>query len=209
LSYRALRFVGRPVVRTLWRLRVSGLERLPQGAFVLVANHESVLDGFLVGAAIPRPVRFLGKAELWRRPLVGRFLTALGAIPIARGRGDRLALERAVLALAEGDVVGVFPQGTVIGGEERRWRGGAAWLALMAGAPLVPVCIVDAERAFRPILRRLGFPVVQVLIGAPITVEQATPTLEAASGLTARVRAAVEELRAPYGRPLPASPTTP
>jgi 1-acyl-sn-glycerol-3-phosphate acyltransferase len=209
LSYRALRFVGRPLVRLLWRLPVSGLERLPSGPFVLVANHDSVLDGFLVGAAIPRPVRFLGKAELWRRPLVGRFLTALGAIPIARGRGDRVALESAVLALAEGDVVGVFPQGTVIGGEERRWRGGAAWLALMAGAPLVPVCIVDAERALRPLLRQLGFPVVRVLIGAPIAVERDTPTLEAASELTARVRAAVEELRAPYGRPLSASPTTP
>lgn len=205
MSYQALRFVGRPVVRALWRLEVSGLERLPQGPFVLVANHESLLDGFLIGAAIPRPVRFLGKEELWRYRLVGRLLTALGAIPIGRGKGDRAALGHAVRALEEeGDVVGVFPQGTVLGGDARRWRGGAAWLALTARAPVVPVCIVDAERAFQPIRHRLGFPIVRVLIGLPIEAGSDAPTTQAASDLTARVRAAIEELGGPYGRPLPA-----
>ncbi len=204
MTYRALRFVVRLVVRVAWRLRVTGVEQLPAGPCVVAANHESVLDAFLVGVAIPRPVRFLGKAELWRRRSLGRLLTALGGIPVARDRGDRAALEHAVRALERGEVVGVFPQGTVLGGEERRWRRGAARLALIAGVPIVPVCIVDAERALQPIRRRLGFPVVRVLIGAPITVEQGNPTPEAALELTLRIRAAVDELRAPYGRPLPA-----
>jgi 1-acyl-sn-glycerol-3-phosphate acyltransferase len=204
MTYRLVRVVLIIVTRAFWRLRVTGVELLPSGPFVLVGNHESALDGFMVGAAIPRRVYFLAKDDLWRIRPVGMILTSLGGIPVGRGRGDRGAIERAEQALRAGKIVGVFPQGTVFGGEGRVWHRGAARLALVTGVPIVPLCIVDAERALRPVRRRLGFPIVRVLVGRPIEVEPVKPTIAAARELTGRVRQEVEALRLEYGAPLPA-----
>jgi 1-acyl-sn-glycerol-3-phosphate acyltransferase len=204
MTYRVVRAILVVLTRVFWRLRVTGRELLPSGPFVLVANHESLIDGFIVGAAIPRSVRFLAKDDLWRNRPVGTLLSLLGAIPVGRGRGDREAIGLAVEALHIGGIVGVFPQGTVLGGEARVWHRGAARIALSAGVPIVPICIVDAERALRPVSRRLGFPVVRVVVGCPIEVERAQPTIAAARMLTDRVRREVEALRLEYGSALPA-----
>jgi 1-acyl-sn-glycerol-3-phosphate acyltransferase len=204
MTYRVVRAIVVVFVRVLWRLRVTGRELLPSGPFVLVANHESVLDAFIVGAAIPRSVHFLGKDDLWRNRPVGLLLSSLGAIPVGRGRGDSEAIRLTVEALRKGEIVGVFPQGTVLGGDARVWHRGAARMAISAGVPIVPICIVDAERALRPVRRRLGFPIVRVVIGRPIEVERAQPTIAAAGELTDRVRREVEALQREYGSPIPA-----
>jgi 1-acyl-sn-glycerol-3-phosphate acyltransferase len=204
MTYRVVRAILVVPMRVLWRLRVTGNELLPAGPFVLVANHESLLDGFIVGAAIPRGVHFLAKDDLWRNRLVGVLLSALGAIPVGRGRGDREAIRLAAETLRSGEIVGVFPQGTVLGGDARVWHRGAARIALSAGVPIVPMCIVDAERALRPVWRRLGFPIVRVVVGRPIEVERAQPTIAGARELTDRVRREVEALRLENGSALPA-----
>lgn len=204
--YPLLRLVSLPFVRLVWRTRVSGLERLPDGPFVLAANHESVLDPFVLGVVIPRHLRFLGKAELWRNPVVAWIGNGAGAIPVVRDAGDLGAIERVTAALRAGDVVAIFPQGTVIGGPERPWRRGAARAALASGAPIVPVCLVNTERAVRPVSHRIGLPTVQVLVGEPIPAGSVEPGDEAATELTAAVRAVVEELGRPFGPPLPAYP---
>jgi len=90
--YRLLRATVPPLLRRFWRLRVEGVERLPPGAAIVVANHDSLADPFVVGSAIDRPLRYLAKAELWRNALVRRAVDALGAIPVERGRGDIAAV---------------------------------------------------------------------------------------------------------------------
>jgi len=193
--YRALKCVLGPLIRVLWRVDVQGLERLPRGGYVVAANHDSILDPFFVAVALPRQVRFVGKQEFWRNPVLAPILRGVGAIPIARGQGDVAALDAAAAALEQGDIVGLFPEGTVLHGDARVWKRGAARLALVAGVPIVPVCLVDTARAFRPVQRRVGFPVVRVLIGEPIAVEQAQPTPEAATELTDALESAVRHLR--------------
>ena len=199
--YRFLQLTVGPAVRLLWRMRVEGAEHMPDGAVVLVSNHESVLDPFILGAAFPRRLRFLAKDELWRSRLVGRVLDLCGMIRVARGRGDRGAVAAGAQALAAGDVVAVFPQGTALPYRSRPWLRGAARLALTTGAPALPVAIVNSERAIRPRKLKLGFPRVLVLVGNPIAVELGKPTVAAARELTERFEAAVDELRAPYGEP--------
>jgi 1-acyl-sn-glycerol-3-phosphate acyltransferase len=186
-----LRRVVAPVVRRVYRLDVRGLERLPaSGPLLVAANHASLVDPFVLGAAIPRSLRFLAKAELWRLPLLDRVLDSLGGIPVDRGRGDLTAMRRAREALDAGEAVAVFPEGTVRRGGP--WLRGAARLALGTGATLVPVRLVGTADALRA--GHVGLPRVAVLIGAPIEVATARPTIAAARELTTRLEEAVASL---------------
>lgn len=196
-----MRGIARPLVRLLWGLEVTGAERLPGGAAIVVANHDSLADAVVLGAALPRRLRFFAKDDLWSSRVGGRLMDALGGIPVARARGDVAAVAAAAQALAAGDAVAIFPQGTTLGPPDRPWQRGAARLALVSGAPLVPVAIVGTRKALTPGSRfprlraRVG-----VVVGDPIHVERETPTIPATRELTARVRTDVERLAAGAGQ---------
>ena len=184
------RFLG-PVVEALYRLEVRGVEHVPpSGPLVVVANHESVLDPFVLGAALPRPIRFVGKSELWGIRPVAWLLDAGGAIPIQRGRSDVGAVGAAVAALDAGDAVAIFPGGGVNG--HTLWLRGAARMALAAGASMLPVRLLDTRRAIGR--GTVGFPPLAVLIGEPVAVERARPTIAGARELTHVLQSAVESL---------------
>jgi 1-acyl-sn-glycerol-3-phosphate acyltransferase len=179
------------LVRAMYRLKVIGADRLPvTGPMVIAPNHDSVLDGIILAAAISRELRFLGKAELWQSRLLGWVLNGLGAVGIKRGSGDHLALARMRQALEAGQAVAIFPQGAISG--NRVWHRGAARLALVTGAPLVPVRLVGTARALSR--GRIGFPQLRIIFGEPIKVAQAQEEPVAATKLTERLRAAVESL---------------
>ena len=196
LTYAALRRIGVPVFRGLYRLQTLGGDRVPaQGPVIVVANHESVLDPFVLGCAIERELRFLAKAELWRHRPVAWAMDSLQAIRVERGRGDRDALEEIRRALEAGEAVAIFPQGDVraVG----PWHRGAAKLALTTGAPVVPVRLVGTARALSR--GQLGLPRLRVVIGEPILVHPIPVdirpvTIAVARRLTERLRAAVESL---------------
>lgn len=177
----------RTVARLLYRIEIDG--RVPPGAVVVAANHESVLDPPLLALAARQPLHFLAKAELWRYPPGAWLMDALGGIPITRDRRDRDSLGRALELLEAGEAVAIFPEGTVQGGG---WTRGAARLALTAGVPLVPVRIVGSGRALSR--RRVGFPRVRLIVGEPIPVDRARPTVAAARALTDRVVESVRRL---------------
>ena len=179
------------LVRAMYRLEVVGADRLPvAGPMVIAPNHDSVLDGIVLGAAISRELRFLGKAELWQSRLLGWVLDGLGAIGIKRGCGDHVALARMRHALDAGQAVAIFPQGAICG--DRVWHRGAARLALVTGAPLVPVRLVGTARALSR--GRIGFPQLRIIFGEPIAVTRGPEEPVSATKLTERLRAAVESL---------------
>jgi len=191
LSYETYRRSLTPVVRTVYRLEVRGLEHVPaNGSLVVAGNHESILDPFVVSAAISRPIRYLAKAELWRVPLLPWWLASVEAIPVERGGSDVAAIASAIAALEAGEVVGLFPEGGVK--REGPWLRGAARMAIATGAPLLPVRLLETRKALGR--GSVGFPRLAALIGEPIDVERTTPTPELARGLTDRLQAAVEAL---------------
>jgi 1-acyl-sn-glycerol-3-phosphate acyltransferase len=192
--YRAIRAVAGPILRLVWRLDVVGAENVPAGPVIVVANHDSLSDPFFLGAAVERPLHFLAKRELWANRLVGSVLDALGGIPVERRRGDLTAVAALVGVLERGEAVAIFPQGTVLGGEERPWQRGAARLALTTGAPLVPVAIVGAASVLRPGTRIPRLARVRAVVGEPIFAAPAPPTIPAGRELTARIRDAVAAL---------------
>jgi 1-acyl-sn-glycerol-3-phosphate acyltransferase len=188
--------------RHLYRVDLRTPENIPAaGPVILVANHESMLDPWLLGLATPRPVRYMAKAELFELPVVRTLMRAFGTFPVERGIGDRTAVGRAAELLSDGQVLGIFPQGTCLPYRDRPWLRGAARLAIVTGAPIVPVCIVGSERALRPGKFKLGLPQITVIVGEPIEVMQGRPSVASAKALTVRIEEAIEQARAPYGPP--------
>jgi 1-acyl-sn-glycerol-3-phosphate acyltransferase len=156
------------VMRTLFRLEGHGMQHVPAaGPVLLVSNHSSVLDPPLIGGVAPRPLTFLAKAELFGVPLFGRIISALNARPVRREGADAGALRVALRALERGAALLVFPEGTR--GPEGRLRepkAGAALLAVMSGAPVVPVLVRGSGRAW-PRGRRLPRPAKVVVTFGP------------------------------------------
>src|SRR5680860_1127207 len=110
--YRIVHAVIPPVVKTIFRMRITGLENLPKdGPIVLASNHVTNADPVFVGAACPRMVHFMAKAEIWKVPLLGRLVSRVGAFPVRRGGADREAVRTALRILKGGAVMGMFPEG--------------------------------------------------------------------------------------------------
>jgi 1-acyl-sn-glycerol-3-phosphate acyltransferase len=186
--YLAIRRVVHVLARLLYRIEIVG--SVPSGPVIVAANHESMLDPPLLALVSHRPLHFLAKVELWRYPPGAWLMDALGGIPIRRDRRDLLSVDRAEELLRAGESIAIFPQGTVQGGA---WTRGAARLALATGAPLVPVRIVGTKRALST--GRLSFPKIRLIVGEPIPVEQAKPTVAAARELTAELEKRVDAAR--------------
>ena len=147
--YRLLERTGfRPIATWLYRVELVGVERIPaSGPAILVANHESLFDPWILALATPRPIRYMAKSELWRHRTVGTVMESFGAFPVERGAGDAAAMSRAAQLLEQGQLLGLFPQGTSKTHSPRRYHRGAARLALATGAPLVPVTLHDTRGA--------------------------------------------------------------
>jgi 1-acyl-sn-glycerol-3-phosphate acyltransferase len=134
-----LRPAARAVVRRRFRVEVHGAEHVPgSGAVLLACNHTGWADGPLLGLFAPRPVHSLTKSEMYAGRL-GGFLRASGQIELDRVRPDPRAVKASLRVLRDGGVVGVFPEGSRGSGDFAAIRGGAAYLALVTGAPVVPV----------------------------------------------------------------------
>jgi 1-acyl-sn-glycerol-3-phosphate acyltransferase len=175
----------RALLRRVYRIEVVGGKRIPaSGGAILVANHESIWDPFVLGVATEREIHYLAKAELFRwRPLAAA-LRSLNAFPVERGSGDHGAMREAVRRLRTGHLLGVFPQGTSKPERQFGWHRGAARLALATGAPVVPVRLTGT----RPLPLARG---IRIVVGEPITVDPGKPTILAARELTERFEEAV------------------
>jgi perosamine synthetase len=197
--YRVVAALSRPTIRILFRPRVHGLKRIPErGGFVLCSNQLSNLDGFaLADPLYPRQVQWMGKAELFRRP-IGSTLRRLGIFPVRRGVGDIQAVRTAAELARRGHAVGIFPEGTRREKGVRKTRSprphtGAARVALAAGVPLVPAAVVGTERL--TMLRRW-----RVAFGTPLPLDDLEPDdrrapREATRRLMAAIAGLEEELR--------------
>jgi len=139
------------IIRVLFSTHVRGVENIPEGGALLAGNHVSYLDPILLWCASPRPVHFMAKRELWDSRLVAWVLPRVLAFPVNRGEPDRTAITTGTELLQAGGLVGVFPEGgrAEDGGEAlRQAQGGAAFIALRADAPIVPVAFVGTQRAW-------------------------------------------------------------
>lgn len=150
----------------LFRVRVEGIKNIPSGGCLLCCNHIDYPDAVILAAALHGRVRFLAKKELFRIPLLSRFLKSAGMIPIKRDSADISAIKAVVQSAQDGDTIAVYPQGHRRKGKDPRStdiKHGIGMMAFYSAKPVVPVCIRLKHYRYAPFRRTC------LLIGEPIT----------------------------------------
>ena len=171
-----------PPLRFWFRLSFEHLDRIPRsGPAIVACNHISYLDPLTNGDAIVRArrrPRFLAKEDLFRIPLVGRALRGAGQIPVSRGRRDRSSLDLALAALERGEVIVVYPEGTVTkrdDGLPMEGKTGLVRVALASGVPIIPMASWGSRAVWQKSGRgslRFGRPI-WTTVGEPISLPAA------------------------------------
>lgn len=189
---------------------IEGVEHIPaDGPVILVGNHRSYFDPIAIAVTIARTgrgVRFLGKKEVFDAPVVGQIATALGGIRVDRGTGSDAPLEAAVAALEAGDMVALMPQGTIPRGRafyepELKGRWGAARLAALTKATVVPIGLWGTEHVWPRsaklpnMLNLTDPPRVTVRVGEPVRLVHRSPDAD-----TRRIMKAIMDLLPPESR---------
>jgi 1-acyl-sn-glycerol-3-phosphate acyltransferase len=190
------------------RLTVLGAENLgSHQVAVYAANHTSYMDTPVVFTALPFQFRILAKKELWSMPFIGWYLNRSGQIPIdtSNPHAARSSLGAGVKALRSGMPLFVFPEGSrTPDGDLQAFLSGAAFLAIRAQVPLIPVALTGVYDLL-PIHTRHFYPGdMEMTVGTPI--DTTGMTLRQADQLTARVRTEIAKM---LGRPLPNAEETP
>lgn len=160
-------------VRLFARIRVKGKENEPhrgEGSYLVICNHLTWFDPILLCAALSQQQpHFMAKKELFRVPVFGQLIRALGAYPVDRGGADVGAIRHTIHMLENGVTVGMFPQGHRHNGEDPRKtqvKPGAAMIALRAGVPVLPVYIKVKDNTVKSFRKKT------VIIGKPVTIEE-------------------------------------
>ncbi len=207
---KALQFLARPQLFPWVRFDVEGIEHIPDdGPAILVGNHRSYFDPLAIGWALAqagRPVRFLGKKEVFDAPVVGQIVGALGGIRVERGSGSDEPLQAAAEALAAGEAVAIMPQGTIPRGRaffdpELKGRWGAAKLAALSGAPVIPIGLWGTEKVWprnarTPDVLAIGHPpTVRIRVGEPVALGLDDPDIDTKAIMAALVDLLPEEAR--------------
>lgn len=165
---RLLQYLARGVFKVLTDMEIEGEENFPTaGPLIMVGNHFSFIDPAAFVSIAPWPMDFIGGAVTPHAPKIVQFIPRLwGTLPVYRGTGSTYALKEAEKILKSGGVVGIFPEGGSWAQVLRRARPGAALLTASAGAPLLPIGLINFPKIF-PSLRQGKRAKVKIRIGHP------------------------------------------
>jgi 1-acyl-sn-glycerol-3-phosphate acyltransferase len=196
-----MRFLAWMLIHTFHRVKTVDADRIPEnGPAVLVCNHVSYVDAIVIGAASPRPIRFVMDHRIFKTPLLGWIFRTAKAIPIAPAKEDPWLMEKAFVdiaqALHEGDLVCIFPEGKLTStGDLNEFKGGIAKIVERSKVPVIPMALRGLwghllsrsqdnvfERAFRKGWRSS----LALAVGQPVEPHDVTPEL---------LRAQVSQLR--------------
>jgi 1-acyl-sn-glycerol-3-phosphate acyltransferase len=181
LQYQMSRALAGPVLRLLWRPRVTGMEHIPaSGGAILASNHLSIVDSIFLPLMVDRPVTFAAKSEYFTgtRPIdraAAAYMRATKQLSVnrAEARAGQDMLEAALRLLQSGGLFGIYPEGTRSpDGRLYRGRVGIGWLALNSGLPVLPVAMSGTDRVLPPGRKIPRVTKIGITIGKPLTFEQ-------------------------------------
>ena len=136
------------IFKLIFRLKIIGSENIPKtGPFVIVANHSSVFDGFIVLSSVRPKITFMSAAYLFKMNFYGYILRGVGAIPVQRDGSDIALIKKSMRVLQAGGVLGIFPEGRIVSEKDGfSAKAGAAYLAIKADVPIIPMAIKGANK---------------------------------------------------------------
>ncbi|NLJ79079.1 MAG: 1-acyl-sn-glycerol-3-phosphate acyltransferase [Tissierellia bacterium] len=141
--YKAVRIFVSIIFRIIFRIRIQGKDNIPRGGrFILCSNHISILDPIILAIAIPRPVHFMAKKELFNNRFLGKLISMLGAFPVDRSGSDLSAIRSSLRVLKDEGILGMFPEGTRV--KEFNMdtvKPGIGMIAIKGNSPVIPVYI--------------------------------------------------------------------
>jgi len=193
-----MRFMAWMLVHSVYRVKKSGLERIPEaGPAIVVCNHVSYVDALVITAACRRPIRWVMYYKVFKIPFLSFFFRTVRAVPIAGAKEDPQMLEAAYATIAKeleaGELVGIFPEGNLTpDGDIAGFRGGVMKMLEKTPVPVVPMALSGLWRSLfarnRHNLRYLYrlFPRIRLSVGEPVAPAEVSPE---------KLRAAVRELR--------------
>ena len=185
-----MRFLAWMLIHTIHRVKTVDVERIPEeGPAVLVCNHVSYVDALVIGAASPRPIRFVMDHRIFKTPFLGWIFRTARAIPIAPAKEDQWTMEKAYIeiakALHEGDLVCIFPEGKLTTtGEMNEFRGGIAKILERSKVPVIPMALRglwgslltrDKANLFERSFARGPRSQLALAVGMPVAPLEATP----------------------------------
>jgi 1-acyl-sn-glycerol-3-phosphate acyltransferase len=184
-----MRFLAWLLIHTFYRVDKEGLEHVPdEGPCILVCNHVSYVDAVVIAACVRRPIRFVMDHRIFRLPLLSFIFRTMRTIPIASAKEDAAMKTRAFAeaadALRAGEIVGIFPEGSLTAsGELNAFRPGVQQMLATTPVPVVPMalrglwgsffsrsCEGRAMRRLRGVYSRIA-----LAVGAPLPPHEVTP----------------------------------
>lgn len=131
-----------PFFKIIFRMKYIGAENVPaEGAYILASNHTHAVDPIIMGMGLKRQVMFMAKEELFKNIFVGWFIRKLDAFPISRGKADTGSIKHFEKVLEEGNLMGIFIEGTRSkDGEFLPPKNGCSLIAYDTKTPVIPVC---------------------------------------------------------------------
>jgi 1-acyl-sn-glycerol-3-phosphate acyltransferase len=198
LTIKLLQAVTIPFARLYHGLQVKSSCQLPShGPAILVCNHTSSLDPVLIQAVCPRLIRWMMAKEYFEVRPLRFFFKAVGVILVDRGQRDMAATRAAMRALADGYVLGIFPEGRIeTDGELLPFHPGTGLMALRSGAPVYPAYLTGNQRG-REMLEAFWRPAnASLSFGPPIDLTAVEATRQGVRVATERIRSSVASLKA-------------
>ena len=162
-----LKIVLYPFYRLLFWYSVTGRENIPKtGGVIFSSNHLSYLDPVLWIIVIRRRIRFMAKQELFKNPLLGWFLRRMDVFGVERGSGDMAAVKTAIRVVRNGEILGLYPEGTRSkDGKPGRAKTGVALIAKAAKCDVVPAAVICRGK-LRPFKR------IRLVVGKPVSYQE-------------------------------------
>ena len=181
MQYQVSRVIAGPFLHLLWRPEITGSEHIPaSGGAILASNHLSIVDSIFLPLMVSRPVTFAAKSEYFTGTrlidrVTGAYMRATKQLSVDRA-GARAAqdmLEAALGLLREGELFGIYPEGTRSpDGRLYRGRTGIGWLALHSGLPVIPVAMTGTDHVLPPGHKIPRVARIKIAIGEPLTFQQ-------------------------------------
>ncbi|GAA4711746.1 lysophospholipid acyltransferase family protein [Brevibacillus fulvus] len=171
-----------------FRIKIEGMENIPEGSCILGMNHTSNYDPLMVGSHVPRKMHIMAKEELFRNRIFAWLLSKFGAFPVKRGQADVKSLKQSLRLLQEGKIFAIFLEGTRSKTEEMQDpKKGIGFLVGKSEAPVIPTYIYGVKKGWR---QQAG-----IVYGKPMTFAKGMDYTEIATAIAEAIKQLQHSMR--------------